>query len=193
MPDGGRVLLTTDVDRGAAAQAGARSWPPRWRRSGTRSRSPTADYQLHLRQSGIHRPHRLHRRGSARAEPRRSLLRSTEHDPAFFAEIDRRTRGGRSGRAGSSAGTRTADLIHQDATISPIHDETGRLDPLRRGQARRLRQDPRRSGAARQRGALPRTPPRACPTAWSSSMRTTGSSSTTAAIPRCCRQPCARS
>ncbi len=55
------------------------------------------------------------------------LLRSDRHDDAFFDEIDRTTRSGATWTGRLISRHKHGHELIQDATISPLHDEAGRL------------------------------------------------------------------
>jgi PAS domain S-box-containing protein len=55
------------------------------------------------------------------------LLRSGHHDDAFFDEIDRVTRAGATWKGRLISRHKHGHDLIQDATISPLHDETGKL------------------------------------------------------------------
>ena len=55
------------------------------------------------------------------------LLRSDQHPPEFYDEIDRRTRAGEVWKGRIVSRHRSGRLIHQDATISPVFEELGAL------------------------------------------------------------------
>ena len=59
--------------------------------------------------------------------PRGELLRSDQHPPEFYDEIDRRTRAGEVWKGRIISRHRSGRLIHQDATISPVFEESGAL------------------------------------------------------------------
>ena len=104
MPDGGRVLLTTDTtderrnrqERALVATAMAQV--------GNSIEITDTSYRLlyvnpaFTELTGYTAEEVLGRTPG-------EMLRSDEHEPEFYAEIDRETRAGGSGRAGSSAGT----------------------------------------------------------------------------------------
>jgi sigma-B regulation protein RsbU (phosphoserine phosphatase) len=55
------------------------------------------------------------------------LLRSDRHDAAFFAEIEATLHAGRAWTGQIVSRHKDGHLIHQEATISPIHDARGRF------------------------------------------------------------------
>jgi PAS domain S-box-containing protein len=126
MPDGGRVLLTTDTtaerrdrqERALVATAMAQV--------GDSIEITDTDYRLlyvnpaFTALTGFTAEEAL---GRTPAE----LVRSDVHPPEFYAEIDRTTRAGRVWQGRIVSRHKSGTLIHQDATVSPVMDETGRL------------------------------------------------------------------
>ena len=126
MPDGGRVLLTTDTtaerrdrqERALVAAAMAQV--------GDSIEITDTDYRLlyvnpaFTALTGYTAEEALGRRPG-------DLLRSDRHPPEFYAEIDRRSRAGEVWQGQIVSRHKTGRLLHQEATISPVFDEAGRL------------------------------------------------------------------
>ncbi|MFZ1429699.1 MAG: PAS domain S-box protein [Geminicoccaceae bacterium] len=126
MTDGGRVLLTTDISEERRRKQEQMLLAAAVAQTGDSIEITTADYHIHYVNPAFSS---LTGYGPDEAIGRTpaQLLRSTVHDPAFFDEIDRVTRGGRPWKGRIVSRHKDGRLIQQDATISPIHDETGRL------------------------------------------------------------------
>ena len=126
MPDGGRVLLTTDTtadrrdrrDRALVATAMAQV-------GDSIEITDTAYKLLYLNPAFTE----LTGYGADEVLGRTpaDLLRSEVHGPSFYAEIDRETRAGRVWKGRIVSRHKSGRLIHQEATISPIHGEDGKL------------------------------------------------------------------
>jgi PAS domain S-box-containing protein len=126
MPDGGRVLLSTDTtaerrdrqERALIAAAMAQV--------GDSIEITDPDYRLlyvnpaFTALTGFTAEEALGRTPG-------DLMRSDEHPPEFYQEIDRTIRAGRIWQGRIVGRHKLGRLIHQDVTISPVMDETGRL------------------------------------------------------------------
>ena len=126
MPDGGRVLLTSDTtaehrdrqERALVATAMAQV--------GNSIEITDADYRLlyvnpaFTELTGYTAEEVLGRTPG-------ELLRSGAHGSEFYAEIDEATRAGRVWKGRIVSRHKSGRLIHQEATISPVFDESGAL------------------------------------------------------------------
>ncbi|MGE3294442.1 MAG: PAS domain S-box protein, partial [Geminicoccaceae bacterium] len=126
MPDGGRVLLTNDTtlerrlrqERSLIAAAMAQ----------VGDSIEITDDAYHLlyvnpaftRLTGFTAEEALGRTPG-------ELIRSDQHPPEFFAELDRRTRSGQVWQGRIISRHKSGRLLYQDATISPVFDESGAL------------------------------------------------------------------
>ena len=126
MADGGRVKLTTDITAERQRKQEQMLLATAMAQTGDSIEITTADYRIQyvnpaFSQLTGYLPDEAIGRTPA------ELLRSEAHDQAFFVEIDRVTRAGRPWKGRIVSRHKDGSLIHQDATISPIHDECGRL------------------------------------------------------------------
>ena len=126
MTDGGRVLLTTDISEERQRKHEQTLLAAAVAQTGNSIEITTAEYRIHYINPAFSRLTGYSPREAIGRTPAQ-LLRSTEHDAAFFDEIDRVTRGGSTWKGRIVSRHKDGRLIHQDATISPIHDKSGRL------------------------------------------------------------------
>ena len=126
MPDGGRVLLTTDMTVERLARQERAMVATAMAQVGDSIEITDSDYHLlyvnpaFTQLTGYTAEEVLGRTPG-------ELLRSDLHEPAFYAEIDRQTRAGRVWKGRIVSRHKLGHLIHQEATISPVFDDSGQL------------------------------------------------------------------
>ena len=155
-PDGGRVLLTTDITEERRRAEQLRLLALAVEQAGDPVEITGADHGF----TYVNRAFETttgYSRGEALGREPQEVLSSGVQPPEFFAG---------DARASSSSGRtwhgtivnrhRDGHLIEQETTISPMRDENGAITHYRRGEARRHRGARPGAGAGRERGALPR-------------------------------------
>jgi PAS domain S-box-containing protein len=126
MPDGGRVLLTSDVTLRRESERERRLLATVVEQAGDSVEIADPDYRLvyvnpaFTRLTGWRSAEVLGRSPG-------SFLRSGRHDEAFFAEIDAVVRGGGIWTGRIVSRHKDGRELEQDAVISPLLDEHGRL------------------------------------------------------------------
>ncbi|WP_159718912.1 PAS domain S-box protein [Geminicoccus flavidas] len=126
MADGGRVVLTIDVTEAQQREQQLRLLATAVEQAGDSVEICDSDYRLiyvnpaFTALTGWTAEEALGRTPG-------SLLRSGCHDEAFYEEIDRTVRAGQTWKGRIVSRHRDGRLLHQDATISPLFDEHGRL------------------------------------------------------------------
>jgi PAS domain S-box-containing protein len=126
MPDGGRVLLTTDVTAERERKEQQMLLATATAHAGDSVEIAGPDYRLgyvnpaFTRLTGWSAEEAI---GRTPAE----LLRSGHHEPAFFDAIEEAMNAGRVWTGRIVSRHKDGHLLHQDATISPVPDERGRL------------------------------------------------------------------
>ena len=126
MPDGGRVLLTTDTtddhrnrqERALVATAMAQV-------GDSIEITDTSYHLLYVNPAFSELTGYTAEEVLGRTPG--EILRSDAHGPEFYAEIDRETRAGRVWKGRIISRHKSGSLIHQEATISPIFGESGEL------------------------------------------------------------------
>ena len=126
MPDGGRVKLTTDITEERRRKQEQLLLAQAMAQTGDSIEITTADYEIIYVNPAFTRLTGYTAEEAIGRTPAQ-LLRSAEHDKAFYDEIDAVTRAGKPWKGRIVSRHRDGGLIHQDATVSPIHDERGRL------------------------------------------------------------------
>ncbi len=126
MPDGGRVLLTSDTTAERRDRQERAMIATAMAQVGDSIEITDASYRLlyvnpaFTQLTGFTVEEAL---GHRPAE----LVQSDQHPAEFYAEIDRVTRAGRIWQGRIVGRHKSGTLIHQDATVSPVFDEQGRL------------------------------------------------------------------
>ena len=126
MPDGGRVQLTTDVSEERRLRQERSLVATAMAQVGDSIEITDTNYQL-LYVNPAFTALTGYTAEEALGRTPGELLRSDQHDPAFFAEIDRQTRSGKVWKGRIVSRHKDGHLIHQDATISPIYGDRGEL------------------------------------------------------------------
>lgn len=126
MSDGGRVLLSTDISKERQRKQEQMLLAAAVAQTGDSIEITTADYRiLYVNPAFSNLTGYAPEEAIGRTPGQ--LLRSNAHNAAFFDEIDRVTRAGRPWKGRIISRHKDGRLIHQDATISPIHDDTGHV------------------------------------------------------------------
>ena len=124
MPDGGRLLLTSDVTQHRERERRLRATVVEQAGDSVEiaDSGDRLDYvnPAFTRLTGWRLDEVLGRSPG-------SFLRSGRHDPAFYTEIDRAVRSGRSWQGRIVSRHKAGPELEQDAVISPLLDEHGRL------------------------------------------------------------------
>ncbi|HEX2529558.1 MAG TPA: PAS domain S-box protein [Geminicoccus sp.] len=126
MADGGRVILTTDVTEDQRREQRLRLLATAVEQAGDSVEICDQDYRLIYVNPAFSRLTGWTSEEALGCTPA-SLLRSDAHDRAFYEDIERTVEAGRTWNGRIVSRHREGRLIHQEATISPLFDDTGRL------------------------------------------------------------------
>ena len=154
-PDGGRVLLVTDITEERRRGGELRLLALAVEQAGDPVEITGADHGFTYVNHAFETTTGYSPSEALGREPQ-DILSSGMQPPEFFAEMRRELEAGRRWQGTIINRHRDGHLIEQETTIAPLRDESGRDHALRGGQARRHRGAAAGAGAGGERGALPR-------------------------------------